>query len=130
MGDFYDLDPTAVLNLVAEWEHIASEEAMDIEGWRDAAGKRTEYVGDPSREWGPKPSKFRRLTLRLSNWIVSHYPNLNPTPLHDIYLWVTSWHEDHNASRIPDQATLYTMLDRARFVTCAIRNNVSVTFVL
>lgn len=116
----------AIFRATEAWKETAIEAVMDIEGWRDAADRRDQYAGDPSREWPKMPQDFYGKTAMVAAWVTSCYPNLAPAPLFDVYEAVLAWYTDHNASRIPPQAVLSSTLDRAVLVINAIEYGINI----
>jgi hypothetical protein len=121
-----DKQELAIFRVTEAWKETAIEAVMDIEGWRDAADRRDQYTGDPSREWPEMPRHFYGETATVAAWVTSCYPNLAPAPLLDVYEAVLAWYTDHNASRVPPQAVLTSTLHRAVLLINAIEYGIDI----
>ncbi len=92
---------------IGDWIQTARDEVDDIGGWREAPG---------GRHWPQPPRLFRMRTQYLSGYLTTHYPQLDPAPVHDVYLHVSAWYADWNADRLPPQQVLEELLERAVLV--------------
>jgi len=91
---------------IEEWRKTARAEVDDILAWLETL--------DPSRCRSKPPSLFYGRTATLVGWIAKHHPGLDPAPLQAIYTDVITWHEDHNAARVPRD--LFAKLEKAMMV--------------
>lgn len=120
------------------WMQEAQSHVDDIGGWRDAEPddreKRFWRGAAPIRrgELRPRnpykfdPADFEQQTLRLMAYIFDRPgPKLDPTPVHEIWLAISNWYEDHDARRIEPQGHLENTLERAVLVVGAVLGDMS-----
>lgn len=116
-----------ILQVTEEWKQLARGQVDDIRGWRDAdeADRWYQYwVGRgllPDAFSEPEiPCRLAALNIRIQSWMLQRAPHLDVSALQKVYWYVSVWHADHNAERLPEQRELQAALEQALIVTCSV----------
>ncbi len=112
-------DLVLFLRVAGAWKQVAADEVDTIGAWRatvdespEKAEFRIERAIAQGVEWGT-PNGFYSDTIWLRAWILEHHPGTDVAALSGVYAAISAWHEDRNASRVPEQPVLFARLEAA-----------------
>ena len=123
MTQYEDPEDELTKRAAVRWFNTARNEVYFIWDERDAVEPRIE----PPRGFRgcePLPRNWRSDTTRLVNWITARLRPLDPKPIQTLYEAIRHWRTDRNASRVPPNSVLESLLDDAFVVLSAVEADI------
>lgn len=113
--------------IIERWRCTAAEEFYNIEAWRDVAPKlrQTRFWSRYKKHPGTQSTlraDFHNQTAWLVDIIDREHPRLEHKPLMLVLEWLSIWHEDRDADRLPSQSAMLTTLEQAMIIVKTAEN--------